>query len=233
METKFDKRMKAYETTTSQILDTNQPIVIRLDGKSFSTLTKRMALDQPFDMDFAVAMMQTARFLLQQVQGCEAAYVASDEITLILKGWSETNPGTEPWFGGKVQKIVSVVAAMATWKFNQMLDTEGRLAVFDARVFNVPVEDLENVIYHRVISCERNCVQKYAHAAFGHKAIQKLGRFALLDKLERETDFRWTDVPIMYKRGCLYIADARRDPVLVNGDYTPRAIWSELSPVFG
>jgi tRNA(His) 5'-end guanylyltransferase len=84
--------------------------VIRVDGKGFSKYTRNLV--HPFDPGFSADMQATALFLAQQVQGAVAAYTQSDEISVVLS--APAAPETETWFGGQVQKIVSITAALAT-----------------------------------------------------------------------------------------------------------------------
>ena len=74
-------------------------------------------LEKPWDSAFTQAMSVTAQKLAEQVQGAQLAYVGSDEITLLLFNNSEKEHFT-PFFNGKLQKIVSITAAMATAEFN-------------------------------------------------------------------------------------------------------------------
>jgi len=47
------------------------------------------------------------------------------------------------------------------------------LAVFDARAFSVPVDDVVNVFLWRAKDWERNSIQMYAHSLFSHKQLHK------------------------------------------------------------
>lgn len=71
-------------------------------------------------------MKQTAKSLLENTQGAVAAYVGSDEITLVLldlenivpKGYGKPlNPVATAW-NGRVEKLLSITASMATRFFN-------------------------------------------------------------------------------------------------------------------
>ena len=72
----FGKRMKAYESVSRNFLMKRTPVIIRLDGKAFHTLTK--GFDRPFDEVLMKAMTQTMFYLAQEVQGCVFAYTQSD-----------------------------------------------------------------------------------------------------------------------------------------------------------
>lgn len=108
--------MKRMEKKDSTKLDPNMPIAIRLDMRSGGSFVK--GLNKPFDKVFTNAMTQTAIALAEQVQGTQLAYVGSDEITLLLFNNSSKEHFT-PFFEGKLQKMVSLTAAIATAEFNK------------------------------------------------------------------------------------------------------------------
>ena len=108
--------MKIMEKKYSTKLDPNMPIAIRLDMRSGGSFVK--GLNKPFDKIFTNAMTQTAIALAEQVQGTQLAYVGSDEITLLLFNNSHKENFT-PFFEGKLQKMVSLTAAIATAEFNK------------------------------------------------------------------------------------------------------------------
>ena len=58
------------------------PVCIRLDGKAFHTFLK--GFKKPFDDIFIKTMQDTMRYLCQNIQGCVLGYSQSDEISLIL-----------------------------------------------------------------------------------------------------------------------------------------------------
>lgn len=109
-------KMKLMEKKESSKLDPTMPIAIRLDMRSGGSFVK--GLNKPFDKVFTNAMTQTAIALAEQVQGTQLAYVGSDEITLLLFNNSSKEHFT-PFFEGKLQKMVSLTAAIATAEFNK------------------------------------------------------------------------------------------------------------------
>lgn len=87
------------------------PIIARMDGRSFHTFTK--GLKRPFDKNFSDCMIKTTELLVKETGAC-IGYTQSDEITLV---WYNGNPTSQIWFDGKVQKMVSQLAAQATLFF--------------------------------------------------------------------------------------------------------------------
>jgi hypothetical protein len=108
--------MKRMEKKDSTKLDPNMPIAIRLDMRSGGSFVK--GLNKPFDKTFTQAMLETGQALAEQVQGTQLVYVGSDEITLLLFNNGPKEHFT-PFFEGKIQKMVSLTAAIATAEFNK------------------------------------------------------------------------------------------------------------------
>ena len=82
MQSDLAKRMKRYEAVSKTTLVTRMPVILRIDGKAFHTLTR--GFQKPFDRVLNLSMMETMRFLCKNIQGCVLGYTQSDEITLVL-----------------------------------------------------------------------------------------------------------------------------------------------------
>lgn len=74
-------------------------------------------------------------------------------------------------------------------------------AMFDSRCFNVPKEEVTNLIYWRQLDATRNSIQMVAQANFSHKELQCQSCNMLQNKLLTERDINWNDFPTTYKRG--------------------------------
>lgn len=74
-------------------------------------------------------------------------------------------------------------------------------AMFDARCFNIPKEEVTNLIYWRQLDATRNSIQMVAQSQFSHKEIQGLSCNELQNKLLIEKNINWNDYPIVMKRG--------------------------------
>jgi len=161
-------RMKAYEGLEAErLIAPELPLVVRLDGRAFSTFTRGM--DKPFDARMSDIMRAVTAHLIEQTQAL-VGYTQSDEITLILE--RETRE-SEPIFGGRVFKIVSVLAAMASAKFTLLAAeawperVERVVPSFDCRVFNVPSRvEAVNALIWREQDAARNALQSVAQAHF-------------------------------------------------------------------
>jgi tRNA(His) 5'-end guanylyltransferase len=130
MKDDFGDRMKRYEAAeTERYFMPLLPVYTR-------------GLCRPFDPRITRAMVETTKFLVAETNA-RIGYTQSDEISL---AWLQDRYDSEVFFGGKVQKLTSVLASLATAKFNHVcLEDVGlaerarqQLPVFDCRVFQLP-----------------------------------------------------------------------------------------------
>lgn len=193
--------MKNYEKVFAGAkLSNDKPICVRLDGKGFSKYTKKFK--KPFDEDFSKIMQEVTKFLIQE-SNAVIGYTQSDEITLIL--FSENNK--ENYFNGKIQKLVSVLASMATAKFNQLilnkLNVED-LAFFDCRVWEVPNKAIAaNVLYWREIDATKNSVSM-ATRVYYTTSEMKNKKASEMKEMLRIKGVEWNDYPTAFKRGAYF-----------------------------
>jgi len=161
-------RIKGYEKVFSQRALKRTPLMIRVDGKAFHTFTRD--LEKPFDKGLMEAMIKSAQYTAEKMQGFKVAYIQSDEVTFVLTDYDTLE--TEGWFNYKINKVVSISAAMMSASFNVFYATN-KLALFDSRAFNVPKEDVLNALLWRAKDWHRNSIQMFARAFFSHKELHK------------------------------------------------------------
>lgn len=201
MKKSLGDRMKKYESVSKSYLTNRTPVIIRLDGKAFHTFTKHCK--RPYDTLLHDAMVKTALYLVENIQGAVFAYTQSDEISVIIRDWDKLE--TEPWYDNQIQKIVSISASMATARFNQCYDHPNEnLAMFDSRVFNLPKEEVHNYMVWRQQDAERNSIQMLGQAHFSHRQLQKKSCPQIKDMLMCMLDepVNWNSQPTWTKRGC-------------------------------
>lgn len=224
MKDELGDRMKDYyESRSKTKLTRRMPVIIRLDGKAFHTLTKGFI--KPFDEVMSKAMQDTMKYLCENIQGCVLGYTQSDEITLVLIDYQ--NLTSEAWFDYEVQKVCSVSASLATLAFNRSLikaHTEWRESIpingiapknvedahleaisrggmFDSRCFNIPKEEVTNCILWRQQDATRNSISSAGRAYFSHKQIEGLNSNQIQELLFKERGVNWNDYPTYFKRG--------------------------------
>ena len=101
------------------------PVVVRLDGRAFHTLTAELRLEKPYDTRFNEAMCRVCEMIVGE-SGLEPdfAYTFSDEISIFFS--------TLP-FNGRVEKIDSVAASYAAAAFGLTMGLS-KPASFDSRI---------------------------------------------------------------------------------------------------
>ncbi len=200
-------RMKEYEKMYSLKLIATLPIIARLDGRAFSKFTK--GLKKPYDETMSKLMQDTCKFLVDKTDA-NCGYTQSDEITL---GWYYPDYKSQMFFDGKIGKLNSVLAAMASVKFNSLISELDSLfwkrklymmPTFDCRVFNLPsVIEGANAFLWREQDATRNSVSSAAHSIYSTKELYKKNRTIMLDMLI-EKGINWNDYPSFFKRGSYF-----------------------------
>lgn len=224
-------RMKTfYEQIPKTKLMRRCPVIIRCDGKAFHTFTR--GFQKPFDEVLIKTMQETTKYLCENVQGCVLGYTQSDEISLVLVDYQRFE--TSAWFDYEIQKMCSIAASMATMAFNKLfyenvfqynvmasVDTSNKKysykevyakavekgAMFDARVFNIPKEEVTNCIYWRQLDASRNSIQMVGQANFSHKELHCKTCNDIQDMLMLQKNINWNDFPTYQKRGTCVIKE--------------------------
>lgn len=178
----------------------DRPLMARLDGRAFSTFTKN--LKRPYDLGLSSLMIQTASHLVKEF-GARVGYTQSDEITI---AWSKPEEGGEFLFGGKFQKLTSLLAASATGFFNNSLHAQipekvGTLPTFDCRVWQPTnmTEAYLNFVW-RQDDAIKNSISMAAQAHFSHKELHQISS-GEKQKMLRECGDPWEDMPAFFKWG--------------------------------
>lgn len=209
-------RMKLYE---SQMAGDRcmplLPICARIDGKAFHTWTRD--LPRPFDKTLHHLFVGTTVFLVEET-GARIGYTQSDEITLV---WYSDDIESQVFFDGKVHKMVSVLASMATGFFNRtatdVFDDVRPLAFFDCRVWQVPtLSEAANVLVWRELDATRNSIQMAAQAQYSHKELLNKNQSAMQDMLHQK-GINWNDYPDWAKRGT-YVQRKKRTRILTDAE---------------
>lgn len=233
-------RMKTfYEMIPKTKLMRRIPVIIRVDGKAFHTFTCNF--QKPFDDVLIESMQETMKYLCENIQGCVLGYTQSDEITLVLIDYKRLN--SSAWFDYEIQKLCSIAASMATMAFNKFffenskryMDKYGypketmikygdqilayvkavnRGAMFDARCFNIPKEEVTNLIYWRQLDASRNSIQMVGQANFSHKELQNKSCNDIQDMLMTQKGINWNCLPTYQKRGSCCV----RNKIVIESD---------------
>ena len=235
-------RMKTfYEQIPKTKLMRRCPVAIRIDGKAFHTFTR--GFQKPFDEVLIKSMQETMKYLCENIQGCVLGYTQSDEITLILVGYKKlTSSAWFDYEVQKICSIAASMATMAFNKFfadnveKEILsnsDKEGNVvddnleiihinhvhsmrkgAMFDARCFNIPKEEVTNLVYWRQLDASRNSIQMVGQANFSHKELQNKSCNDIQDMLMAQKSINWNNLPTYQKRGSCCV----RNKIVIESD---------------
>jgi tRNA(His) 5'-end guanylyltransferase len=202
----FADRMREMQMSSSTVLPARSYTILQLDGKAFHTWTK--GLETPFDVKFINGMNKVTEILASKISGVKFAYVQSDEISLLLTDFD--TPETQPFYGNRVQKIVSTSAGLASAILSREFPDKD-FAVFDARLFTAP--DKEAVIdwfNWRQADAMKNSVRAVAHARFSHKQLNQKNTLDVREML-REFGDPWEDYSDGERNGRLIVKRSFED----------------------
>lgn len=244
-------RMKKYEYVSRTYLTPRTPVIIRLDGKAFHTFTR--GFNKPFDMVLVKTMQETMKFLCENIQGCVLGYTQSDEITLVLVDYKKINSCAWFDYNiQKCASVAASMATMAFNKFfeknvndwiskntptfheawsnlegeklyHTYLKAFDKGAMFDARVFNIPKEEVTNCILWRQNDATRNSIEMVGHANFSQNQLHKKSCNEIQDMLMLQRGINWNDFPTTLKRGscCKRIVVSEPD----EAEFKTRSRW--------
>ena len=101
-------------------------------------------------------------------------------------------------------------------------------AMFDARCFNIPKEEVTNLVYWRQLDATRNSIQMVGQANFSHKELQNKTCNMIQDMLHEQKGINWNDYPTVCKRGsaCIYTEYAN-----MNGSHNSGWIIDKEMPI--
>lgn len=248
--TTLGNRMKEYyENPYRFYLPRRSPMIIRLDMRAGHSFTK--GFQRPFDDIFIKSIQETAKYLCENIENVKCSYQQSDEISLLLTDYD--NVGTQAWFNKNLQKMCSIAASMATLAFNRIFEEqvsaidfdwsmgiEGidpnylsalykareKGAMFDARCFSIPKEEVCNYFIWRQNDCTRNSIQMVAQANFSHKQLQNKSCDELQEMLWQEKNINWNDFDTVKKRGSCCTKTGRHTVIdMKTGEQKDRLVW--------
>jgi len=202
--------MKSYEASSEQVLPRNMPIMARVDGHNFSTLTE--GFSKPFDPEFEEIMNEAAKAVFEYCTRSELAFIQSDEISLYIP------PSDEPFLANRTQKMASLLASHAGSKFTDVL---GEPAQFDGRAFIVPKPEVLDYFVWRQKNAWNNCVHSIAFFELAEetsrsRATERLHGLDINEKQEllfQEFGINVDKVPTHRKRGRCVKREEREIPI--------------------
>lgn len=197
----LDRRMRVFETAHDHCVLPGIHMVARIDGRSFSHLTRvAQAFDAPYDVRFRDMMVET----LTHVMGCGFStlygYTQSDEMNVLFRR-------DEAGFGRKLRKLDSILAGEASGKLSLLLGTP---AAFDCRISQLPTEDdVVDYFRWRHEDAHRNALNAHCYwllrrqGRTDHEATKELSGVSVAGRNELlfRNGINFNDIPSWEKRG--------------------------------
>lgn len=197
----LDKKMRIYETAHDHYIIPGTYIVARVDGRSFTKLTKDVhKFEAPYDLGFRDIMIETVKHLMDCGFKITYGYTQSDEISLLF----DLNDIT---FQRKERKLNSVLAGEASAKFSLLL---GDIGVFDCRLCELPNKALVIDYFRwRNEDAHRNALNSHCYwilrkeGMSPNEATKKLSDISVAEKNELlfQKGINFNKLPNWQKRG--------------------------------
>lgn len=197
----LDSKMRVYETHQDRCVLPNIYMVARIDGRSFTKLTKeKHKFKAPFDEVFRDYMIETVNHLMNCGFNVIYGFTESDEISLLF----DFNENT---FSRKTRKYISILAGEASAKFSSIL---GDVAAFDCRLSELPNKQLVIDYFRwRNEDAHRNALNAHCYWRLRQdnysqsKATDKISGMSTSDKNELLFSYgiNFNELPNWQKRG--------------------------------
>lgn len=224
-------RMKEnYENRAKTALLRRTPVAIRIDGKAFHTFTRNFdkPFDRLLMTAMQGTMKYLCENIpgcvLGYTQSDEITLILTDYKKLSSNAWfdyevqkmssiaaSMATMAFNKIFGKEVMRFFcnhsadSMSNAFDTIEAKSLYDIYKNAmekgAMFDARCFNIPKEEVTNLVYWRQQDASKNSVQMAARAYFPHKELQNKNTSQMQEMLFTSKGINWNDYPTDCKRG--------------------------------
>lgn len=225
-------RILEYEKPASEKFLIKVPVIIIVNGRSFSKVTS--LIDKPFSTEFLGCMASCLEKLVQEIDGAVFGYSFNDEIVIIAR--NDQTLETVPWYDNNIQKMVSAAASLVTLQFNNYANSVDMNlhgdAVFLAKSFivgNIPeainvVVSKQQQAFHTSIqyACLYEMLKKYnkndiKEMLSGNSNDEKIAL------LQQECGVDFNEYPVAFRRGVA----CYRAPTVVNyaGEQTTKHKW--------
>lgn len=230
-----------YEMVPRTRLVRRVPVAIRIDGKAFHTFTKNfhrpfdLVLMEAMQNTMKYLCQNIQGCVFGYTQSDEITLILIDYQKLTSDAWfdyqvqkmcsvaaSMATMAFGKFFQEAIQKHDQKYDISPMMYFNDPFDYMVTLhnaywkayekgAMFDARVFNIPKEEVANLIYWRQLDASRNSIQMVGQAYFPHKELQNLTCNMIQEKLFQEKGINWNDFPTDQKRGACCVKRTVQD----------------------
>lgn len=224
-----------YEQIPKTKLMRRTPVAIRIDGKAFHTFTRGfkkpfdMILVKSMQETTKYLCENIQGCVLGYTQSDEITLILVDYKKLNSSAWFDyevqkmcsiaasmatmafnrffTKNVSEykmEWAGSLVPQDIALQLEMQNY-YDTLLSAVQKGAMFDARCFNIPKEEVTNLIYWRQLDATRNSIQMVGQANFSHAELQGKNCNQIQDMLHEWRGINWNDYPAYLKRGTCVI----------------------------
>lgn len=238
-----------YENVPKTKLMRRTPVAIRIDGKAFHTFTRGFnkpfddALISAMQDTMKYLCKNIQGCVLGYTQSDEITLILVDYKRLNSSAWFDyevqkmcsiaasmatmafnkafhraVNEEDFKWATSLTPQSVEI--QQKHQKYIENLRAAGdKGAMFDARCFNIPKEEVTNLVYWRQLDATRNSIQMVGQANFSHKELQGKSCEKIKEMLIAEKGISWEDLHPMYKHGSCCIK------IITETDGTIRSSW--------
>ncbi|MDR2831175.1 MAG: guanylyltransferase [Methanobrevibacter sp.] len=167
--------MKEHEIYSDIKVPLSSDLILRLDGRNFHSLSKKLNLKTPFDREFTMMMVKACLNIFKEFSP-SFVYTFSDEVNILFNSIP---------FSGRLEKLNSVFSSLVSssltlsieqyrkdfdktydgfmWQFK---DSDDLFPIaFDSRVILVSNDGVFNYFKWRQDEAYRNCINSYGYWA--------------------------------------------------------------------
>lgn len=226
-----------YEGVPKTRLMRRTPVAIRIDGKAFHTFTRgfKKPFDEVLVKSMQDTMRYLCKNIqgcvLGYTQSDEITLILVDYKRLNSSAWFDyevqkmcsiaASMATVAFNWAFHKQTLEFYERNTRWyehediwlskdaetQYNIYVNALEKGAMFDARVFNIPREEVTNLIYWRQLDATRNSIQMVGQANFSHAELQDKSCNKIQDMLHEQRNINWNDFPTHLKRGSCCIKD--------------------------
>lgn len=247
-----------YEQVPKTRLVRRMPVAIRIDGKAFHTFTRGFCkpfdhiLIKTMQETTKYLCENIQGCVLGYTQSDEITLILVDYQKLTSSAWFDyevqklcsisASMATMAFNKYFAENVANEILEYKTSMVPQCVEIQQEIkeyhdtlraavnkgAMFDARCFNIPKEEVTNLIYWRQLDATRNSIQMVGQANFSHKELQNKTCNMIQDMLHEQKGINWNDYPTVCKRGsaCIYTEYAN-----MNGSYNSGWIIDKEMPI--
>ena len=260
-----DRMKENYENRAKTYLTRRVPVICRIDGKAFHNFTKgfQKPYDEIFHKamnettKYLCENIQGCKF--GYTQSDEITLLLTDYDTLTTDAWfgysvqkmcsvaaSMATMAFNKAFSDAVNETYNYYTSGKgdMWfgtveEFDELFDnyfSKIGSAMFDARCFNIPMEEVVNSFVWRQQDATRNAIQMLGQCNFSHKELQGKSCNDIQDMLMIQREINFNDMPTEFKRGVCCIKKNTQNVIafgeIVDTIERPHWIIDKEIPIF-